>query len=97
MTQYKFCFLFDLSCKNSSTEFCKLFYKYWICSQISRKGLHNFDNIVQVQKNAKPPVCKIMDYHKEQYKQQEKEKERAKSKVQFCCYLPVKILDKDIT
>ena len=37
-----------------------------------------------------------MDYHKEQYKQQEKEKERAKSKVQFCCYLPVKILDKDI-
>ncbi|XP_054787670.1 translation initiation factor IF3-1, mitochondrial [Prosopis cineraria] len=37
-------------------------------------------DLVEVQKNAKPPVCKIMDYHKEKYKQQEKEKERAKSK-----------------
>ncbi|KAI9128148.1 hypothetical protein K1719_001141 [Acacia pycnantha] len=37
-------------------------------------------DLVEVQKNAKPPVCKIMDYHKEKYKQQEREKERSKSK-----------------
>ncbi|XP_028777764.1 translation initiation factor IF3-1, mitochondrial-like [Neltuma alba] len=37
-------------------------------------------DLVEVQKNGKPPVCKIMDYHKEKYKQQEREKERAKSK-----------------
>lgn len=36
---------------------------------------------MQVQKNAKPPVCKIMDFHKEKYKQQLKEKDRAKSQV----------------
>ncbi|CAL0316222.1 unnamed protein product [Lupinus luteus] len=38
-------------------------------------------DLVEVQRNAKPPVCKIMDYHKETYKKQEMEKERAKSKV----------------
>ncbi|KAE9611552.1 putative translation initiation factor 3 [Lupinus albus] len=38
-------------------------------------------DLVEVQRNAKPPVCKIMDYHKETYKKQEVEKERAKSKV----------------
>lgn len=37
----------------------------------------------QVQKNANPPVCKIMDYHKEMYKKKENDKERAKSKVQY--------------
>lgn len=39
--------------------------------------------MLQVQKNGKPPVCKIMDFHKEMYKRQEKDKERAKSKVQY--------------
>lgn len=39
--------------------------------------------MLQVDKNAKPPVCKIMDFHKEAYKKQEKDKERAKSKVQY--------------
>lgn len=37
--------------------------------------------LLQVQKLGNPPVCKIMDYHKEMYKRQEKDKERAKSKV----------------
>lgn len=37
-------------------------------------------DLVEVDKNAKPPVCKIMDFHKEAYKKQEKDKERAKSK-----------------
>ncbi|KAI8553984.1 hypothetical protein RHMOL_Rhmol05G0061300 [Rhododendron molle] len=37
-------------------------------------------DLVEVQRNAKPPVCKLMDYHKEKYKQQIKEKDRAKSK-----------------
>ncbi|GAB4838567.1 hypothetical protein Ancab_028113 [Ancistrocladus abbreviatus] len=37
-------------------------------------------DLVEVQRNAKPPVCKIMDYHRERYKQQVKEKERTKSK-----------------
>ncbi|KAK7270171.1 hypothetical protein RIF29_23121 [Crotalaria pallida] len=38
-------------------------------------------DLVEVQRSGKPPVCKIMDYHKETYKKQEMEKERAKSKV----------------
>nr|KYP69193.1 Translation initiation factor IF-3 [Cajanus cajan] len=37
-------------------------------------------DLVEVDRSAKPPVCKIMDYHKEMYKRQEWEKERAKSK-----------------
>nr|XP_004497190.1 translation initiation factor IF3-1, mitochondrial isoform X2 [Cicer arietinum] len=37
-------------------------------------------DLVEVQKNANPPVCKIMDYHKEMYKKKENDKERAKSK-----------------
>ncbi|PIM97171.1 hypothetical protein CDL12_30361 [Handroanthus impetiginosus] len=37
-------------------------------------------DLVEVDRHAKPPVCKIMDYHKEKYIQQTKEKERAKSK-----------------
>lgn len=37
-------------------------------------------DLVEVDRNAKPPVCKIMDYHREQYVKQLKEKERAKSK-----------------
>jgi translation initiation factor IF-3 len=37
----------------------------------------------QVDRNANPPVCKIMDYHKEMYKKKESDKERAKSKVRF--------------
>ncbi|XP_056170123.1 translation initiation factor IF3-1, mitochondrial-like isoform X2 [Syzygium oleosum] len=36
-------------------------------------------DLVEVQKNANPPVCKIMDFHREKYKQQLKEKDRAKS------------------
>ncbi|XP_058764503.1 translation initiation factor IF3-1, mitochondrial-like [Vicia villosa] len=37
-------------------------------------------DLVEVDKNAKPPVCKIMDFHKEMYKKKENDKERAKSK-----------------
>lgn len=32
-------------------------------------------DLVEVQANAKPPVCKLMDYNKEKYKQKMKEKE----------------------
>ncbi|KAL7206984.1 hypothetical protein ACSBR2_019641 [Camellia fascicularis] len=41
--------------------------------------IRNLD-LVEVQRNAKPSVCKLMDYHKEKYNQQVKEKDRAKSK-----------------
>ncbi|KAL9317051.1 hypothetical protein ACSQ67_013568 [Phaseolus vulgaris] len=37
-------------------------------------------DLVEVDKNAKPPVCKIMDFNKEMYKRREREKQRAKSK-----------------
>ncbi|CAI9104784.1 OLC1v1003541C1 [Oldenlandia corymbosa var. corymbosa] len=37
-------------------------------------------DLVEVQRNATPPVCKIKDYLKEKYKQETKEKERAKEK-----------------
>ncbi|CAL9117927.1 unnamed protein product [Musa textilis] len=37
-------------------------------------------DLVEVQRNANPPVCKIMDFHKEQFKQELTLKERAKSK-----------------
>lgn len=42
--------------------------------------------MLQVDKNAKPPVCKIMDFHKEMYKKKENDKERAKSKVRFAMF-----------
>ncbi|KAJ9145797.1 hypothetical protein P3X46_028133 [Hevea brasiliensis] len=37
-------------------------------------------DLVEVDRNADPPVCKIMDFHKEQYKRHVVEKDRAKSK-----------------
>ncbi|KAI3446278.1 hypothetical protein Pfo_002943 [Paulownia fortunei] len=37
-------------------------------------------DLVEVDRHAKPPVCKIFDFHREKYLQQAKEKERAKSK-----------------
>lgn len=37
-------------------------------------------DLVEVDRNAKPPVCKIADYHKDKYEKQIKEKDRAKSK-----------------
>ncbi|KAJ0972333.1 hypothetical protein J5N97_020292 [Dioscorea zingiberensis] len=37
-------------------------------------------DLVEVQRTADPPVCKIMDFHKEKFKQEVKEKERVKSK-----------------
>ncbi|KAF8406631.1 hypothetical protein HHK36_008721 [Tetracentron sinense] len=37
-------------------------------------------DLVEVQRTAKPPVCKIMDFHREKYKQQVKEKDRSKTK-----------------
>ncbi|WOL12877.1 hypothetical protein Cni_G21645 [Canna indica] len=40
-------------------------------------------DLVEVQRTANPPVCKIMDYHKEKFKQEVKEKERVKSKSQL--------------
>ncbi|OAY79724.1 Translation initiation factor IF-3 [Ananas comosus] len=39
-------------------------------------------DLVEVQRAANPPVCKMMDFHKEKYKQEIKEKERAKTKEQ---------------
>ncbi|CAI9768285.1 unnamed protein product [Fraxinus pennsylvanica] len=36
-----------------------------------------------VDRNAKPPVCKIVDYNKEKYQEQVKEKERSKSKCEL--------------
>ncbi|XP_022895980.1 translation initiation factor IF3-1, mitochondrial-like [Olea europaea var. sylvestris] len=40
-------------------------------------------DLVEVDRNAKPPVCKIVDYNKEKYQQQVKEKERSKSKCEL--------------
>ncbi|KAL2490597.1 translation initiation factor 3 (IF-3) family protein [Abeliophyllum distichum] len=40
-------------------------------------------DLVEVDRNAKPPVCKIVNYNKEKYQQQVKEKERAKSKCEL--------------
>lgn len=37
----------------------------------------------QVDKSAKPPVCKIMNFNQEKYKRHVLEKERAKSRVQY--------------
>ncbi|XP_078167518.1 translation initiation factor 3 (IF-3) family protein isoform X3 [Carex rostrata] len=37
-------------------------------------------DLVEVQRDAEPPVCKIMDFHKEKYKKEITEKERAKTK-----------------
>jgi translation initiation factor IF-3 len=36
---------------------------------------------VQVHRKSDPPVCKIMDFHKEKYNKDAKEKERLKTKV----------------
>ncbi|KHN11496.1 Translation initiation factor IF-3 [Glycine soja] len=47
-------------------------------------------DLVEVDKNAKPPVCKIMDFHKQMYKRQEREKERAKSKAEMTLRKDVK-------
>lgn len=37
-------------------------------------------DLVEVDRKANPPVCKIMDFHKEKYKKETKEKERLKTK-----------------
>ncbi|CAM0147206.1 unnamed protein product [Urochloa decumbens] len=37
-------------------------------------------DLVEVDRKSKPPVCKIMDFHKEKYKKDVKEKERLKTK-----------------
>lgn len=37
-------------------------------------------DLVEVQRDSDPPVCKLMDFHKEKYMLQLKEKERTKSK-----------------
>ncbi|XP_038902038.1 translation initiation factor IF3-1, mitochondrial [Benincasa hispida] len=39
-------------------------------------------DLVEVQQKANPPVCKIMDFHRQKYKQQIKEKDRVKSKAE---------------
>jgi hypothetical protein len=43
-------------------------------------SLHGFF-LVQVHRKSDPPVCKIMDFHKEKYKKEVKEKEQLKTKV----------------
>ncbi|XWS40223.1 hypothetical protein CRYUN_Cryun18bG0121900 [Craigia yunnanensis] len=40
---------------------------------------HDLD-LVEVHRNANPPVCKLMDFHQKRYEQRVKEKDRAKSK-----------------
>ncbi|KAI4297794.1 hypothetical protein L6164_037660 [Bauhinia variegata] len=40
-------------------------------------------DLVEVQRNANPPVCKIMDFNKEKHIQQMKDKERGKSKAKL--------------
>ena len=40
---------------------------------------------MQVDRKSDPPVCKIMDFHKEKYKKETKEKERLKTKVFSTC------------
>ncbi|WJX21539.1 hypothetical protein P8452_10960 [Trifolium repens] len=47
-------------------------------------------DLVEVDRNANPPVCKIMDYHKEMYKKKESDKERAKSKSEMTLRKDVK-------
>lgn len=37
-------------------------------------------DLVEVDRKANPPVCKIMDFHKEKYQKELKEKDRAKAK-----------------
>ncbi|PON45066.1 Translation initiation factor [Parasponia andersonii] len=37
-------------------------------------------DLVEIQASTDPPVCKIMDFHKEQYQKQLRDKDRAKSK-----------------
>ncbi|XP_062217881.1 translation initiation factor IF3-1, mitochondrial-like [Phragmites australis] len=37
-------------------------------------------DLVEVHRKSEPPVCKIMDFHKEKYKKEVKEKERLKTK-----------------
>ncbi|KAM0946555.1 putative translation initiation factor 3 [Dioscorea sansibarensis] len=37
-------------------------------------------DLVEVQRHSDPPVCKIMDFYKEKFRQEVKEKERVKSK-----------------
>lgn len=37
-------------------------------------------DLVEVDRKANPPVCKIMDFHKERYQKELKEKDRAKAK-----------------
>lgn len=51
----------------------------WVCPY--RCAQLSFPVYMQVNRHADPPVCKIMDFHKEQYKRHLKEKDRSKSKV----------------
>ncbi|KAL5672175.1 hypothetical protein ACJX0J_016481, partial [Zea mays] len=37
-------------------------------------------DLVEVDRKSDPPVCKIMDFHREKYKKETKEKERLKTK-----------------
>lgn len=54
---------------------------------------------VQVDRKANPPVCKIMDFHKEKYKKETKEKERLKTKVSTPSvnFLPISAIGIGIT
>ncbi|KAF7144155.1 hypothetical protein RHSIM_Rhsim05G0053500 [Rhododendron simsii] len=50
-------------------------------SLLCNYGQLYWSHLVQVQRKAIPPVCKLVDYHKEKYERQIKEKDRAKSKL----------------
>ncbi|CAN6821221.1 unnamed protein product, partial [Brassica oleracea] len=51
-----------------------------ICSSLRRAKELKHD-LVEVQRDAKPPVCKIVDYAHDKYKKDQVGKERAKAKV----------------
>jgi len=43
--------------------------------------LDDYYFLLQVDRDGKPPVCKLMDYNREMYLRQAKEKEETKKKV----------------
>ena len=69
-----------LPIKKKYFNFCVVYETTFIVYLCSGDSILLF---LQVQRNANPPVCKLMDFHREKYKQQLKEKDRAKSKVRY--------------
>ncbi|KAI8535012.1 hypothetical protein RHMOL_Rhmol10G0141800 [Rhododendron molle] len=68
------------TCETSQTLNVDLVEQPWQY-EILRGFVANNSQYQSSSAKAKPPVCKLADYHKEKYKQQIKEKDGAKSKV----------------